>query len=92
MNEKQNISKIVGYNIRLLRKSRSLTIESLAFDIGIEYTQLSRIERGTINTSLFQLYRISVALNIPLSKILEGIEITSLDDSDSPNTATNTSN
>jgi len=45
-------------------------MEQLAFEIGIEYTQLSRIERGIINTSIFQLFIISRALNIELAEIV----------------------
>jgi transcriptional regulator with XRE-family HTH domain len=51
-----------------------LTIEQLAFETGVEYTQLSRIERGRINTSVFQLYMISKALSINFSEIISGLD------------------
>ena len=52
-------------------------MEQLSYELGIEYTQLSRIERGIINTSVFQLFMISRALNVDFEEIvcdLNGIE------------------
>jgi len=51
-----------------------MTIQDLAFEVGIEYTQLSRIERGVISTSLYQLYIITRALEIDLSVFMKMIE------------------
>ena len=72
--KRNEVARFVGSRIRGIRKSKGLTIEQLAFEIGIEYTQLSRIERGRINTSIFQLFLISKALNICFSEIMNGIE------------------
>ena len=69
MKKKNEISLLVGKKIRCLRQDRGLTMEQLAFEVGIEYTQLSRIERGRINTSVFQLFLISKALDIGFSEI-----------------------
>lgn len=71
---KDDLAVAIGLNIRRIRQNRNLTIEALAFDIGIEYTQLSRIERGKINTSLYQLYIISKALEVTMTEIFEGID------------------
>lgn len=67
--KKTEVAKIVGSRIRNIRQSKGLTIEQLAFEVGIEYTQLSRIERGRINTSIFQLFLVSKALDISFSEI-----------------------
>ncbi len=48
-------------------------MEQLAFEIGIEYAQLSRIERGKINTSIFQIFLISRALEVEFEEIIEGL-------------------
>ena len=56
--KKEEVSKKVGSKIRELRLSKGLTIERVAFDSGMEYTQLSRIELGKINTSIYQVYKI----------------------------------
>jgi len=71
---KTEISKIVGDKIRRIRITKGLSIQNLAYEIGIEYTQLSRIERGKINTSIFQLFLISRALEVNFTDIIEGLD------------------
>ena len=44
------------------------TQEQLANELGIEISQISRIERGVINTSVTTLYAISKVLNVDLSE------------------------
>jgi transcriptional regulator with XRE-family HTH domain len=72
--KKNEVANIVGSKIRTIRQSKGLTIEQLAFEVGVEYAQLSRIERGRINTSVFQLFMISKALNISFSEIINGLD------------------
>lgn len=72
--KKSEVANIVGSRIRNIRQSKGLTIEKLALETGVEYTQLSRIERGRINTSVFQLFLISEALNINFSEIINGLD------------------
>jgi transcriptional regulator with XRE-family HTH domain len=67
--KKEEVSKKVGSKIRELRLSKGLTIERVAFDSGMEYTQLSRIELGKINTSIYQVYKISDSLSVPVPEI-----------------------
>jgi transcriptional regulator with XRE-family HTH domain len=66
---KEQVTKIVGSNIRSVRNAKNLSIEKVAFDAGIEYTQLSRIELGKINTSIYQIYKISRSLDIKIPEI-----------------------
>jgi len=66
---KEQVSKIVGSNIRAVRNAKKLSIEKVAFDAGIEYTQLSRIELGKINTSIYHIYKITCSLNIKVPEI-----------------------
>jgi len=40
----------------------------------MDYTQLSRIELGKINTSLFQIHKIAIALGINSSEILTALD------------------
>ncbi len=51
-----------------------MTIESLAAEAQMEYTQLSRIELGQINTSVFQIYKISKALSINICEIFHDVK------------------
>ncbi len=71
--QKVELAEKIGYNIRKARKARAFTIKDLAFSANIEYTQVSRIERGKINTSVYQLYIISGALEINISALFEGV-------------------
>lgn len=62
MHEKKAFQLILGQNIRRLRNGQNLTVEQLALEAGLSYSQVSRIELGKINTSAYMLYRLSLAL------------------------------
>ena len=53
-----------GNNLREIRKKKGYSQEELANRADVELSQISRIERGVINTSLSQIFQISKALNI----------------------------
>ena len=74
--EKIEVSQIVGAKIRKIRLTKGFSIQNLAYEIGIEYTQLSRIERGKINTSIYQLFLISRALDVNFADIIQGLDKT----------------
>ena len=61
---KDTVVKLIGERVRKLRIDKHLTLENLAFKADMDYTQLSRIELGKINTSLFQIHKIAIALGI----------------------------
>jgi transcriptional regulator with XRE-family HTH domain len=71
--DKNEVVKKVGENIRKHRECQNLTIEKLALKANMEYSQISRIERGVINTSLFHVYRISKCLEIPLAEFFNDL-------------------
>ena len=60
----------VGKRVREIRLSKGLTLERVAFDAGIDYSQLSRIELGKINTSIYQIYIVSKSLDVPMPELL----------------------
>lgn len=57
-----------GNNLRKFRLAEGLTQEQLANELGVEISQISRIERGVINTSVTTLYAISKILKIEASE------------------------
>ena len=59
-------SVIIGSKLRELRSSKGITIEQLSFQTGIDSKQIIRIELGQINTSIFQIYRITNALSVDI--------------------------
>jgi transcriptional regulator with XRE-family HTH domain len=61
----------VGSKIRELRKEKGLSIEKLANNAEIERKQLSRIELGEINTSIYQVYNITHTLEVPINKVFD---------------------
>lgn len=69
--EKDALIVMVGKKVREIRLSKGLTIERVAFDAGIEYKQLSRIELGKVNTSIYQIYIISKSLNVEMVDIVD---------------------
>jgi len=60
----ENYIKAFGKNLAKIRKEKALTQEELAFKVGVEYSQISRIERGIINTSISNVYKIASTLDI----------------------------
>lgn len=58
-----------GKNLKHHRIANGFTQEQLANDLGVEISQISRIERGVINTSVTTLYCISKTLDIDISQL-----------------------
>lgn len=71
--DKKEVCMRVGTNVRENRLKKGLTIEQLASEANMEYTQLSRIELGQINTSLFQIYKIANALSVKMPDLVKSI-------------------
>jgi transcriptional regulator with XRE-family HTH domain len=63
--------KAFGSNLRKLRKEKGLSMERLAQIAGIEYSQVSDIEHGKINTTLSSVFVLAKALEIRPSILLE---------------------
>ena len=68
-NTKKEISLLVGARIRSLRIAAGKSMTMLAYESEMEYMQLSRIELGQINTTIYQLYKISRSLNIEFTEL-----------------------
>ncbi len=71
--DKKEVCQRVGKRIRELRTQKGFTLESLANEANIDYTQLSRIELGKINTSIFQVYQIAKHLQTPFPDIFHDL-------------------
>ena len=64
-------------NIKKMRKERNITQEELALNIGhSSASMISKIEAGLENKhyNIKQLFLISKVLEVPLSKLFEGID------------------
>lgn len=58
-----------GKNLQKIRKSKGFTQAQLANDLGVEISQISRIERGVINTSISNANAISKVLKVDLKEL-----------------------
>ena len=73
VNNTRNIEYLTafGAHLRKLRKDRGWTIQRLALLSGIEYRQVSDIERAKINTTISTLYKLAKALDIPIKALFD---------------------
>ncbi len=71
--EKSDILKIIGQNVKRIRLEKGLTQVDLVGKIKaqIDTTNISRIEKGRTNATIHTLFRISQALEVPLSEICD---------------------
>ena len=68
------IAKSIGQRIRNYRTSQGLSQEKLAELSGCHPTYIGQLERGEKNATIESIEKISLALNIPLSKLFEKLE------------------
>ncbi len=67
------VSKKVGKSLRRIRKDKGVSQEQLAHGAGLYRTYIGHIETGTRLPNVFTLWRISQALGIDLSELLEDV-------------------
>ena len=61
----------IGQRIRTLRESKGITQQDLAAACNFEKTNMSRIEAGRTNPTISTLYKISQALEITISELVD---------------------
>jgi len=69
--EKTDLLKIIGSNVKRIRLSKGFAQIDLASRVigSIDTTNISRIESGRTNPTIFTLYRIATALEVPVSEL-----------------------
>lgn len=70
--EKSEILKIIGKRIKELRESQGLSQVDLVGKMSgeIDPTNISRIESGRTNPTVYTIFRIAEALDVPPKEIL----------------------
>ncbi len=63
--------KSFGENLQKIRLSKKMTQEILAYTSDIPISQVGRIERGEINTTISTLKTLAKALNIPIKDLFD---------------------
>ena len=56
--------KLFGKNLQEMRKSKGISQEELAYRTDLELSQIGRIERGVINTSISNVFIIAESLEV----------------------------
>lgn len=64
-----------GLVLRELRKAKGLSQEALAFEAGIERNYLSLLELGRNSASIKTIFKLSNALGLSPSRLLDLVEI-----------------
>ncbi len=70
--------QLVGPRIRRLRKERKLTQTELASRIGIQQSDLSRMEKGEYRVSLDTLFKILAEFNVSIGEFFDDVAKESL--------------
>jgi len=65
--------QLIGPRIRKMRKERKLTQTELASRIGIQQSDLSRMEKGEYRVSLDTLFKILTEFNISISEFFDDV-------------------
>jgi len=74
---------LVGDRIRQLRKSRKLTQTALSERIGIQQSDLSRMEKGAYKVGLDTLFKVLSVFELDMASFFDGtVEAPTEDDSD----------
>lgn len=69
--EFREMTKTLGGNIRSTRRNLGWTLDVAAERLQIDIAHLTRIERGTLNPTLWSLHRIAQGLGVKLKDLLE---------------------
>jgi transcriptional regulator with XRE-family HTH domain len=65
----QEFLKVFGKHVKSIRLKKKLTQEQLSYKANLQYSQISRIERGEINTTISTCKILAEALEIELKEL-----------------------
>jgi transcriptional regulator with XRE-family HTH domain len=67
----EEFCKALGTQVRKLRQREGISMRKLALQADMEYSQLSKIERGVINTTVSTLQALAEAMDIPAKEFFD---------------------
>ena len=70
MKDKEDLQMLIGNRIKTLREEKNVPQQDLAAKCNIEKSNLSRIEAGRTNPTIYTLYKIAKNLNVSLFDIV----------------------
>jgi len=68
---KKDLQIIVGNNVKKYRKLKGFSQANLCYEIDLDISTLSRLERGKLNVTLNTLYKIGLFLEIPIKDFFD---------------------
>ena len=68
-----SIAKIIGERLRAYRIQKGWSQEILAEKAELHHTYIGQLERGEKNATIESIYKVTTALDIPLSALFENI-------------------
>ena len=80
--EENRVNKIVGLNIRDLRRKHKWTQTQLAEKLGITFQQIGKYEKGQNGLSAVRLIEISKQFEVPYHTILDNIYVANNEESE----------
>jgi transcriptional regulator with XRE-family HTH domain len=70
----QIVARTIGIRVHEERKRRNLTLEEVASRASVSVAMVSRIENGNVSLSLRTLTRIAIAVDVPVTALLRGLD------------------
>lgn len=72
------LASTFGENVRKERRAKGITLEALAYDVGLAYSYVGELERGRRNPTLKVVERIARALGRDPIELLDSSERSSV--------------
>ena len=69
------VNKIIGQNLRYIRKLRKVSLQKLGAEIGVTYQQIGKYEHGSNQICAFRLWQLSNSLKCPVKYFFDGTYI-----------------
>jgi len=69
--DKDDFLKNLGLNIKTIRESKGISQQKLAADCNFEKSNMSRIEAGNTNPTIYTLYKIAQAMDVEIHELLK---------------------
>ena len=69
MKNKEDLQVAIGKRVKMLREERGIPQQDLAAKCNIEKSNLSRLEAGGTNPTIYTLYKIAECLDITVSEL-----------------------
>lgn len=69
--DKDKFLKHIGQNIRDIRESKGISQQKLAAECNFEKSNMSRIEAGNTNPTIYTLYKIALAMDVEIHELLK---------------------